>query len=325
MSPFPITDASYGIITQDDPLYPLYESKLIHQFNHRYASFATVEQAASGKPQPNLANDLENARRWTHPRYWVSGKLFRERFTGSWFLVYREVTNATNERTVIAAIVPERPCGHSLVVIDELSCAGAVKMCANLNALIFDFVARQKTPGVHLNLWIWKQLPLLCREAYSAECQWSIGPRLHWIRSRVLELTYTAWDLERFAADCGYRGPPYRWDDSRRFVMRCELDAAYFHLYGIGRDDVDYIMDTFPIVRRKDEAVHGEYRTKRVILEIYDAMAESIRTGRPYQTRLDPPPGPPTDPEGNFLPVTQWDPANWPPHIHLPRSEDPAP
>jgi hypothetical protein len=57
-----------------------------------------------------------------------------------------------------------------------------------------------------------------------------------------------------------------------------------------GREDVDYILDTFPIVRRKDEAQHGEYRTKRVILEIYDAMQQAITTGQPYQTRLDPPP-----------------------------------
>ena len=110
---------------------------------------------------------------------------------------------------------------------------------------------------------------------------------------RVLELTYTAWDLQPFAHDCGYDGPPFRWDEERRFLLRCELDAAYFHLYGIARDDVDYIMDTFPIVRRKDEAAHGEYRTKRVILEIYDEMAEAMRTGEPYRTRLDPPPADP--------------------------------
>ncbi|MEI2616885.1 MAG: hypothetical protein V9F06_04455 [Thermomicrobiales bacterium] len=52
-------------------------------------------------------------------------------------------------------------------------------------------------------------------------------------------------------------------------------------------------MDTFPIVKRKDEAAHGEYRTKRVILEIYDELAEATRTGIPYQTRLDPPPADP--------------------------------
>ena len=70
-------------------------------------------------------------------------------------------------------------------------------------------------------------------------------------------------------------------------------NAAYFLLYGIERDDVDYIMDTFPIVKRKDEAQHGEYRTKRVILEIYDEMKQAMETGESYQTRLDPPPADP--------------------------------
>jgi hypothetical protein len=53
---------------------------------------------------------------------------------------------------------------------------------------------------------------------------------------------------------------------------------------------VDYIMETFPIVKRKDEAAHGEYRTKRVILEIYDHMARAAETDQPYQTLVDPPP-----------------------------------
>ncbi len=108
-----------------------------------------------------------------------------------------------------------------------------------------------------------------------------------------MELTYTAWDLQPFAQDCGYNGPPFRWDEERRFLLRCELDATYFHLYGIARDDVDYIMETFPIVKRKDEAAHGEYRTKRVILEIYDAMQRAGESGQPYQTLLDPPPADP--------------------------------
>jgi hypothetical protein len=143
---------------------------------------------------------------------------------------------------------------------------------------------------------------------------WSGGSQTlrDWLLPRVLELTYTAWDLEPFAQDCGWAGPPFRWDEERRFLLRCELDAAFFHLY-LGpedewrrqpealtkafptpRDAVSYIMDTFPIVRRKDEKKYdGDYRTKRVILEIYDAMHESIRTGHPYQTRLDPPPADP--------------------------------
>jgi hypothetical protein len=98
--------------------------------------------------------------------------------------------------------------------------------------------------------------------------------------------------------------PPFRWDEQRRFLLRCELDAAYFHLYGIARDDVDYIMETFPIVKRKDVAAHGEYRTKRVILEIYDAMQQAMDSGQPYQTRLDPPPADPSVAHGGEPP--EW-------------------
>jgi hypothetical protein len=98
--------------------------------------------------------------------------------------------------------------------------------------------------------------------------------------------TYTAWDLEPFARDCGYDAPPFRWDEQRRSLLRAELDAAFFHLYGIHRDDAAYILDTFPIVRRKDIEKYGEYRTKSLILEIYDQLAAATHTGQPYQTRL---------------------------------------
>jgi hypothetical protein len=131
------------------------------------------------------------------------------------------------------------------------------------------------------------------------------------------------------------------------------LDAAFFHLYLRGdaagqwvparredgcphdespedlarlkesfptpRDAVAYILDTFPIVRRKDEEKYnGDYRTKRVILEIYDLMQEAIRTGVPYQTPLDPPPGPPADPLPDWPEGTSR-PCNWPSNVHEPR------
>jgi hypothetical protein len=130
-----------------------------------------------------------------------------------------------------------------------------------------------------LSFFILKQLPVLPPATYTDEL-------LAFIVPRVLELTYTAWDMQPFAQDCGYSGPPFVWDEARRFLLRCELDALYFHLYGISRDDAAYILDTFPIVRRKDEQQHGEYRTRRVILEIYDEMSAGVAT---YATRLDPP------------------------------------
>jgi hypothetical protein len=146
-----------------------------------------------------------------------------------------------------------------------------------------------------MNFFILKQLPVLPPDQYAGFCKWDDRACLgDWIWPRTLELTYTAFDLEPFAKDCGYDGPPFRWNEERRFLLRCELDAAYFHLYGIERDDVDYIMETFPIVKRKDEKQYGEYRTKRVILEMYDEMKRAMETGEAYRTRLEPPPADPT-------------------------------
>ena len=134
-----------------------------------------------------------------------------------------------------------------------------------------------------------EQLPVLEPGSYDrVVIEVSNLPLSDWIADRVLELSYTAWDLQPFAQDLGYDGPPYRWDPERRFEMRCELDAAYFHLYEIERDDVDYIMSTFPIVERKDIAAHGSYRTRDRILELYDAMASGG-----WRTSLDPPPADP--------------------------------
>ena len=73
-------------------------------------------------------------------------------------------------------------------------------------------------------------------------------------------------------------------------ILRAELDAAFFHLYGISANDLDYILDTFHIVRRSDEKAYGEYRTKKLILKIYLAMEEAARTGRAYESGLLPPP-----------------------------------
>jgi hypothetical protein len=117
---------------------------------------------------------------------------------------------------------------------------------------------------------------------------------LKWILQRVLELNYTAWDLKAFAEDCGWSSSPFRWDDERRFLLRCELGAAFLHLYGLNRADAAYVLDSFSILRRKDEEKHnGDYRTKGVILELYDALSQSQRSGQPYETPLDPPPADP--------------------------------
>ena len=175
-------------------------------------------------------------------------------------------------------------------------------LLASLNSFPLDYAARQKMGGTNFNHFVIKQLPVIPPDMYT-------DLLLDFITPRVLELTYTAWDMQPFARDLGWQGAPFVWDEARRFLMRCELDALHFHLYDIERADVDYIMESFPIVKRKDEAAHGEYRTKRVILEMYDRMADmptmlvpvpkaehgeiAVPDVSQWVTPLDPPPADP--------------------------------
>ena len=105
-------------------------------------------------------------------------------------------------------------------------------------------------------------------------------------------------------------------------MARCELDAAFFHLYGLSREDAAYVLDTFSIVKRKDEEKYGTYRTKDTILEIYDELKAAMDSRQTYQTRLDPPPGPPIGKDGKFVRYEDIA-SNPPPHIHLPRNAKP--
>ena len=113
-----------------------------------------------------------------------------------------------------------------------------------------------------------KQLPILSPQL--------IQQHQALLNTLLLELVYTAWDMKSFAEDLLYRGPPFRWCEARRPRMRAELDALLFHLYGISRNEADYIIETFPIVKRKDEQAHGEFRTKRLILDRYDTMTNAF-------------------------------------------------
>lgn len=278
---------------EDGELRQLYESKYIHQFNHRFASSgasreseAAVDFAAEGLLDPDAL---------VQTRYWVSRAALADRFPGRWFLAYRKIARATDERTSIVAVLPEAACGDSLIILEGLDAARAALLAAVLNSHVYDYCARQKVAGTNFNHWIWHQLPVPSAVQTEAVGPWSPQISLRdWVVPLLLELTFTAWDLEPFARELGYGGPPFRWDPERRFLLRCELDAAFFHLYGLSRDDTDYVMETFPIVRKNDEKAHdGKFRTKNTILEIYDDLAEAARTGKQYATRLDPPPADP--------------------------------
>lgn len=155
---------------------------------------------------------------------------------------------------------------------------------ALLNSFVIDFAARSAVGGTDLSYFIIKQLPIIHPKRLQEETGWGCT-YAEFIKPRVFELTYTSSEIWSFAKQLGHDKPPFTWNEDRRLFVRCEIDAAFFHLYGIESDDVAYIMETFPIVRRDDESKYGEYRTKRLITEIYDEMASAKMTRRAYKTR----------------------------------------
>ncbi|MGQ9688296.1 MAG: hypothetical protein ACUVXF_05850, partial [Desulfobaccales bacterium] len=220
-------------------------------------------------------------------------ELLRDRLP-RWLLGWRDIARSTDERTVIAGVLPWAGVGRTLPlkIVNNSQRAYVPSLIANLANFCFDYVSRQCLGGTHLTFFIYKQLPVLPPTTYDRPCPWSVDISLQdWLIPRVLELTYTAHDLAPFAQDLGFDGLPFPWDEERRLLIRCELDAVFFHLYGLSREEVDYVMETFPIVKRKDEQRHGEFRTKRLILEIYDDLQQAMQSGHAYQTRLSPPPG----------------------------------
>jgi len=268
-------------------MLPLYEAKMFHHYDHRWATYTSDRESR----EVTLA-EKQNPEFAPLPRYWVRESLVNDALDANQasLLAFRDITNSTNERTTIATKLPRVAIGHTApLVMSDLAPRQVACLWPQLGSFVFDFVTRQKIGGTHLTYGYLQQLTAIPLPLFENACVWHPGITLgDWVRERVLELTYTAWELEPFARDLGYAGAPFRWSPERRVLLRAELDAAFFHLYGLSREDTDYVMETFFIVKRKDEAAHGEYRTKRLILEVYDALGEAMKTGKPYETRLNP-------------------------------------
>jgi hypothetical protein len=189
------------------------------------------------------------------------------------------LSKVTNERTAIFSILPKIGVGNNapILIPNVQNVALIACLMANLTSLVFDFVARQKVGGNNFNFFIVKQLPVLPPESYTQE-------NIDFITPRVLELVYTAWDMQPFALDMGYDGEPFIWNSNRRAILRAELDAYYAKLYGLTRDELRYILDpadiygadfpseTFRVLKNNEIKQFGEYRTQRLVLEAWDKM-----------------------------------------------------
>jgi hypothetical protein len=282
-------------------LLPLYEAKLIHQFDHRWATYSSDSNDARDM------TDFEKSDlvKFVQPRYWIEKSIVDEMFSEKkwihdWILGFRDITNTTNERTVIASIFPKAGAGNTLpiILVNENNFQGknnSVLSCslllANLCSLVLDYVARVKLGGIHLTYNYLKQFAIIPPDSYDDRLLGLIIPR-------VLELTYTSEDLSNFYKDVVAinsnfdvrnsveRGRAWQWNPERRAILRSELDAIYARLYGLTRDDLRYILDpsdimgddypseTFRGLKAKEIRHLGEYRTRRLVLEAWDKLEQ---------------------------------------------------
>ena len=277
-------------------LLPLYEAKMTYLDNHRSGTFESTSATKRPHrlPSPSAA---QLADPWYSPLpcYWVAEDAISAQLDGlwnrGWQLGWRKITDArASARTVIACIIPRVAVNDSWpLMMPSRNPQLVAALYANLTSISFDYCARQKLGGINLTYFTMRQLPALRPAEYAMPAPWSPSMRVQdWLLPRILELTYTAWSLKSFAEDCGDDGAPFVWDPMRRFRLRCELDAAFFHLYGISRGDAAWILDTFPVLKRLEEREHGKYRTKRGVLETYDALAAAAVKGIKYDSPLEP-------------------------------------
>jgi len=258
---------------------PLYVGRMIYNYDHRSSHVTTNEENLHNAAlSTNLsAADKALPDRYATPQYWVSESDVPEIERRSWAIGFRDIARATDMRTMIAAVVPTVAAGNTLpLVLPEQGSEAAYAdfaplLLANFNAMAFDYIARQKAQSTHINWYIVEQLPLIRPEQF----EHTLGKTKisDFVRGEVLRLSYTARDLAPFARDLGYEGAPFKWDEDDRRHRLARLDALFFHLYGINRDDAAYILDTFPIVREQDEKTHGRYLTKELILAYMNAVA----------------------------------------------------
>lgn len=276
----------------NEDIVRIYEAKYFYIYDHRLSSFdggedRPVSVSEKNDPYRSIASQEVMFQRE------LEARLLNNRIEKEWMIAFRDVTNATNERTIIAAIIPRVATNYTVrIVATPLPAVQCAALIALLNCLVLDYAARQKIGGTHLSDYITKQLPVLSPNSFSAS-------DLAFIIPRVLELTYTAHDLKGWAEELGHSGPPFAYDPARRAQLRAELDAYCARLYGLTRDELRYMLDpaevmgedypseTFRVLKNKELREFGEYRTQKLVLDAWDVLEvrqpSTIPTSKPMR------------------------------------------
>jgi hypothetical protein len=256
---------------------PLYEGKMVQAFDHRAADVVVNVENLHRPAQPAPLNEEDHADpgRLATPQYWIKSEKVQEFQIPSVLIGFKDVTSPSNERGMIAAYLPCAGFGNTIPILyggGDTDPQETALWLGCLNSFVFDFCARSKIQGQHLNWFIVEQLPVLMTDHYRRRFGRRTAADI--VKDHVLRLSYTAHDMAAFARDMGYVNedgtakPPIIWNETERRHLRAQLDALYFILYGVtDEDDIRYILSTFPIVERKDrEAFDGVYLTRELIL-----------------------------------------------------------
>lgn len=270
----------------DEEWLPLYEGKMIQAFDHRAAS-VVINPDNVHRPAQQEATTAEQHRDpafFVTPQYWVAMRDVRQSGRG-WELGFKEITAPTNERTMIAALMPAVAFGNKTPLLQGNG--DHWRLAADLNSFAHDYVVRQKVHGQTLNWFLVEQLPVVPPAAYLQPIGGVVPDTI--VKDHILRLTYTSFDMKPFAEALDFHGEPITWDEEERRHLRARLDALYFHLYGITDEaDIRYVLSTFPIVERKDRETHGGvYLTAELIIWYFRALAVGdLKTRAPAATLL---------------------------------------
>jgi len=254
----------------------IYEGKMISMYNHRSSSSITVEgnHRRSGAAVKSSLKELQNIEFSVNSRFCIDEGIVKKRigdYEHKWFLAFKDITSATNERTMISTILPYSGITNKLPILlsnnspKELAC-----LMANLNSHVYDFSCRQKIGNITLNWFIVKQIPVIPSYVYH-HSSISKNKLIDWIVERVGLLTYNANDLKEWGKELGFKHPILFNIDKRR-TAKIELDALYFAMYDMNQAQISHILDSFPIVKKKEEKEFGRYLLKEKILEKYNEL-----------------------------------------------------
>lgn len=270
-------DLSGEITNQNEAWAPLYEAKMVWQYDHRYATFA------DGEARQTSVEEKSNPIFEPVPRYWVPANEIEKRYVEKgwdreWVMGWRNIARSTDERTLIPSILPRVAVAHSMpLLLSKADTRSITALLANLSSITLDFVARQKLGGTNFSFQYLFQLPVFSPQDYT-------DYEIEFISTRVLKLVYTSEAMRPFAVDCGIDQGPFVYDEGERARIRAELDALFALKYGLARNDFRYILapedvigercqsETFRVLQNKELREFGEYRTRRLALEAYDRL-----------------------------------------------------